>query len=113
MCVNCQLLCPLHDNIADLLCIPKRTYLAKSSEVADYIVFTDEKRFPGKRAEDMSYVSYRIRNFETYKLFTEENVEPVVLDSFPGLKLYTGKLVSSNKLPEYDPELYLELFKEV
>ena len=106
MCINCGLICPVHDSVATLLNIPKRTYLARSRDLFDYI--------ESKSLYVDNSVSYALHNFETTHVIATYRTKPVTLEGHEGLKLYEGKLVSYRLLPEkYEPDLYLELFEEI
>lgn len=106
MCINCGLICPVHDSVATLLNIPKRTYLARSCDLWRYL--------ESKSLYADNLVSYALHNFETKHIVSTYKTKPVLLRGLEDLKLYEGRLVSYRLLPaKYEPDLYLELFEEI
>lgn len=121
MCINCNLLTPLSDKVADILGVEKRKYLVHVHEVSMIDIHRELSPHMGSNTNlllnYMTFSSFRI----DYSSYTKKQIEFEYKGTIINITLYEGKIKMIAPIPLiklYDPILikgnidnfYLELF---
>jgi hypothetical protein len=106
MCINCNLLTPLLDSEADVLGVPRRTYL----------VFESTLVRKGISAPPTAQNRNQIYNYRTLPFIAQPAEGSYTKETVDGIDLYKGKLrilgpLPAELKPDASADLYLELFE--